>query len=125
MAVRVRFRCAHCDALPDPATQRALEGQLRDRTRGEFRDAQPAGWLVWTGGGALGSKLYACAEHRAELTADVRRRFGAIRWLVWGSEPYPAVWPDGLRGFDEAELDALLAGERAASAARGEARRVR
>jgi hypothetical protein len=125
MAVRVRFRCAHCDALPDPATQRALEGQLRDRTRGEFRDAQPGGWLVWTGGGALGPKLYACAEHRAELNADVRRRFGAIRSLVWRSEPYPALWPDGLRGLDDRDLEALLAGERPASAANAEARRVR
>jgi hypothetical protein len=125
LAVRVRFPCEHCDALPDPVTQRALEGQLRDRTRGEFRDARPGGWLVWTGGGALGSKLYACAEHRAELTADVRRRFGSIRSLVWRSEPYPALWPDGLRGLDEGELEALLARERPASAAHREARRVR
>jgi hypothetical protein len=125
MAVRVRFPCEHCDALPDPATQRALEGQLRDRTRGEFRDAQPGAWLVWTGGGALGSKLYACAEHRAELTSDLRRRFGAIRSLVWRSEPYPALWPDGLRGVDAGELGALLAGERPATAAPREARRVR
>jgi hypothetical protein len=125
MAVRLRFRCEHCDALPDAATQRALEGQTRDRTRGEFRDAQPGGWLVWTGGGALGSKLYACAEHRAELTDDVRRRFGAIRSIVWRSEPYPALWPDGLGGFDDGELEALLAGDRPASDAGREARRVR
>jgi hypothetical protein len=125
MTVRVRFGCDHCDARPDPATQRALEGQLRDRTCGEFRDAQPGGWLVWTGGGALGSKLYACAQHRAELTSDVRRRFGAIRSLVWRSEPYPAVWPDGLHGLDDGDLAALLADDRPTSAASADARRVR
>lgn len=119
MAVRVRFRCEHCDALPDPATQRALEGQLRDPTRGELRDAQPGGWLVWTAGGSLGSKLYACPRHRAELTDCVRRRFGAIRSIVWRDEPYPAFWPDGLGGLEDRELEALLATERP------EARRVR
>ena len=118
MAVRVRFCCERCDALPDPATQRALEGQLRDRTHGEFRDAQPGGWLIWTAGGALGSKLYACPEHRAALADDVRRRFGAIRSIVWRGEPYPAVWPDGLRGFDDGALEALL-GEAQMTSSRG------
>jgi hypothetical protein len=34
---------------------------------------------------------------------------------VWRAEPYPAVWPDGLRGLDDRELEALLAGDAAAS----------
>ena len=109
MPVRMRFRCEHCDALPDDATQRTLEGQLLDRTHGELRDAQPGGWLIWTAGGALGSKLYACARHRADLTDHVRRHFGALRSSVWRSEPYPALWPDGLHGFDEREAEELLA----------------
>ena len=125
MPVRVRFRCEHCDALPDSATQRTLEGQLRDRTHGELLDAQPGGWLIWTAGGALGSRLYACPRHRADLTDQVRRRFGAIRSIVWRSEPYPALWPDGLRGLDEGDLEALLAGDRPADSTAGTARRVR
>jgi hypothetical protein len=125
MSVRLRFRCEHCHALPDPATQRTLEGQLRDRTHGEFRDAQPGGWLIWTAGGALGSKLYACPRHRTDLTDQVRRHFGAIRSIVWRSEPYPALWPDGLRGLDERDLAALLAGDRAEAETTRTARRVR
>jgi hypothetical protein len=125
MSVRLRFRCEHCHALPDPATQRTLEGQLRDRTHGEFRDAQPGGWLIWTAGGALGSKLYACPRHRTDLTDRVRRHFGAIRSIVWRSEPYPALWPDGLRGLDERDLAALLAGDRAEAETARTARRVR
>lgn len=112
MAVRVIFRCEHCDALPDPATQRTLEGQLRDRTVGEYRDAQPGGWLIWTAGGPLGSKRYACATHRGELVQRLRRQFGAVRCDVHRDEPYPALWPDGLGGFDERELAALLRGDR-------------
>jgi hypothetical protein len=119
MPVRLRFACEHCDALPDDVTQRTLERQLRDRTHGEFHDAQPGGWLIWTAGGALGRKLYACPEHRVELTIDVRHRFGAIRSIVWQAEPYPARWPDGLLGFDERGLQALLA-----DGGRGEARKA-
>jgi hypothetical protein len=124
MPVRMRFRCEHCDARPDTATHRALDGQLRDRARGEFRDAQPGGWLIWTAGAGLGSKSYACPRHRADLTEDVRRRFGAVRSIVWQTEPYPAVWPDGLRGFDERGLEALLAGDARAAKARRDARGV-
>ncbi|MEA2223129.1 MAG: hypothetical protein QOH83_1505, partial [Solirubrobacteraceae bacterium] len=40
MGVKVLFRCECCDALPDAVTQRTLEGQLRDRTFGVYRDAQ-------------------------------------------------------------------------------------
>lgn len=108
MGVKVIFRCEHCGTQPDDATQRALKGQLRDRAVGEYRDAQPAGWLIWTGGGPLGSKRYACPAHRDELTADLRRSYAAVRCGAWAEEPYPAVWPDGLRGFDERGLTQLL-----------------
>lgn len=110
MPTKVIFRCETCRAQPDPVTQRTLEGQLRDRTFGQYRDAQPAGWLIWTGGGALGSKRYACPAHRDELTADLRRHYGAIRCGVSAQEPYEAIWPDGFNGFDERELAALLRG---------------
>ena len=121
MPVRMRFGCEHCDARPDAATQRALEGQLRDRTHGEFRDAQPGGWLIWTAGAGLGSKRYACPRHRADLTDYVRRHFGAIRSIVLQPEPYLAVWPDGLRGFDERGLEELLAADARAAKARRDA----
>jgi hypothetical protein len=111
MGVKVIFRCEHCRARPDAATQRALEGQLRDRTFGEFLDAQPAGWLIWTAGGPLGSKRYACPAHRDELAAALRRHHGTVRCGVWREEPYPAVWPEGLNGFDERELAELLRGD--------------
>lgn len=85
---RVRFRCEHCDALPDHDTQRTLESQLRDRRYGQYFDAQPGGWLIWTAGGALGSKRYACAQHRSELIEDLRAHH-SVRSGVWQDEPYP------------------------------------
>ena len=108
MAVRVVFRCELCDAQPDPATQRTLICQLRDRTLGEYLDAQPGGWLIWTAGGALGAKRYACVEHRGHLIAYLRRTYGTSRSGVMKDEPYPALWPDGVTGFDEAEFAELL-----------------
>jgi hypothetical protein len=120
MGVRVLFRCECCEAQPDAATQRTLEGQLRDRTFGEYRDAQPGGWLIWTAGGRLGSKCYACQEHREQMIEDLRRRYGAVRCGVRQDGPYPALWPDGFNGFDERELARLLgAGPRAGSRAAG------
>jgi len=116
MAVRVVFRCETCNITPDALTQRALEGQLRDRVFGEYRDAQPAGWLVWTAGGVLGSKRYACPAHRDELTALLRRHYGTVRCGVFDEEPYAAIWPDGLNGFDERELAAMLRGAAGAPA---------
>jgi hypothetical protein len=108
MSVKVLFRCETCKARPDDVTQRTLESQLRDRTFGEFREAQPGSWLVWTAGGPLGSKRYACPAHHEELIALLRRHYGAIRCGVWASEPYQAIWPDGLNGFDERELAEML-----------------
>lgn len=125
MAVHVVFRCAHCVALPDPATQRALEGQLRDRRFGEYLDAQPGGWLVWSAGGPLGSKRYACREHRSELIDSVRRQHGASCPGAGKDEPYPSVWPDGFSALDEHELASLLGGgslERSDAFDRGNAR---
>lgn len=116
MAVKVVFRCEQCGARPDRVTQRTLEGQLLDRTFGEYRDAQPGGWLVWTAGGPLGSKCYACPEHRDELVEHLRRHYGAIRCGVWKSEPFPALWPDGFCGLEERELAELLGGGRKGSA---------
>lgn len=118
MTVKVIFRCEHCDAQPDAVTQRTLEGQLRDRTFGVYRDALPGGWLIWTAGGRLGSKRYACPAHREEMTENLQRHYGAIRCGVWDAEPYPALWPTGVRGFDEAGLSALLAGDGRASGSR-------
>jgi hypothetical protein len=118
MAVRVVFRCDHCGAQPDTATRRTLEGQLRDRTFGEYRDAMPGGWLVWTAGGPLGSKRYACPEHREELTERLRRHYGAIRCGVRDEGPYAALWPTGVRSFDERDLAELLgSGDQAQSPA--------
>jgi hypothetical protein len=117
MAVRVLFRCEHCDALPDPATHRALQGQLLDRRFGEYLDAQPGGWLIFTGGGPLGCKRYACQRHRDDLTADLRRHYGAVRSCgVHASDPYEALWPDGFSGLDERELAQLLTSGRRADA---------
>lgn len=110
MTVRVLFRCEHCGARPDLDTQRTLLGQLLDRSFGEYFDAQPGGWLIWTGGGVLGHKRYACARHRDELIGDLRRHYGAVHSAaVWRYGPYRALWPDGFSALDERELGDLLA----------------
>lgn len=118
MAVRVLSRCEHCDALPDPETQRTLEGQLRDRRLGEYLDTQPGGWLIWTAGGALGFKRYACPQHRTDLTDYVRAHYGASRAAVSQTEPYPSLWPDRFSAFDEGELAELLGLAQPAASAR-------
>ncbi len=81
---------------------------MLDRRFGEYLDAQPGGWLIFTAGGPLGSKRYACPEHRDDLTAYVRRHYGAVCHAgVHATEPYEAVWPDGVSGLDERELTKL------------------
>lgn len=107
MAVRLLFRCERCDALPDRDTQRVLQGELRDRGVGEYIDAQPGGWLIWTAGGALGSKRYACPQHRVDLTNDLRAHYRGCPG-VWRTEPYRRLWPDGFSDVDEHELAELL-----------------
>jgi hypothetical protein len=88
MAVRVIFRCQYCSAVPDPETQRSLEGQLREMLCGEYLDALPGRWLVWHGHGPFGPNRYACAEHRGDLTAYLREHYGTLGWHPWKRPPY-------------------------------------
>jgi hypothetical protein len=88
MPVQMLFRCQFCDAAPDPETQKALEGQLRELIFGEYLDALPGRWLVWHGRGPLGPTRYACAEHRGDLTAYLREHYGTIAWHPWKMPPY-------------------------------------
>lgn len=116
MTVRVLFRCEQCGARPDVDTERTLLGQLLDRSFAEYLDAQPGGWLIWTGGGAFGAKRYACARHRDDLIAHLRRHYGATHHAaVWRYGPYRALWPDGFSALDERELADLLARARHAA----------
>jgi hypothetical protein len=108
MATRVLFRCERCAAAPDAATQRTLMAELRDRTPGEYVDAQPGGWLIWTGGGALGPKRYACRRHRDAFVEALRAQYGASRRAIWRGEPDRSLWPDGLSGLRDRELTELL-----------------
>lgn len=89
MPVRVVFRCEFCRAEPEPATQRALERQLRELAFGEYLDVQPGRWLVWLGGGPLGPRRYACEKHRGDLTAHLREHYGTIAPNPWKRPPYP------------------------------------
>ena|SRR5436190_3058369 len=120
MGVKVVFRCEQCDVRPDRSTQLTLERQLRDRTIGRYVDAQPGNWLIWTAGGAFGTRRYACAEHRAELVGFVKRHHG--RAGVSHAEPFPALWPEGFSSLDDHELAELLAGTRRDPAALLDAR---
>lgn len=110
MGIRLLFGCEHCHARPDRDTQRTLEGQVHDRRYGAYLDAQPGGWLIWTAGGALGRKRYACPLHRDALIEHLRAHYAAIDRAVWRAEPYPALWPDGFSALDDAELAQLLDG---------------
>jgi hypothetical protein len=89
MPVRMVFRCEFCDARPDDATQRTLEGQLRQAAFGEYLDAPPGRWLVWSGRGPLGPIRYACAEHRGDLVAYLREHYGTVAPNPWKRPPYP------------------------------------
>lgn len=91
MPVRMIFRCRFCDAVPDPDTHRALEAQLQEYIFGEYLDAPPGRWLTWHGHGIYGHNLYACAEHRGELTAFLRETYGNIGWHPWKMGPYPTT----------------------------------
>ena len=82
------FRCEFCDAVPDDATQRSLEGQLREWICGEYLDALPGRWLVWHGHGPFGRNRYACGTHRGELTAAIRETYGCLGPQPWKSPPY-------------------------------------
>jgi len=91
MPVRVIFRCAFCDAVPDPDTQKALEAQLAEFLFGEYLDALPGRWLVWHGHGIYGRNMHACEEHRGDLTAFLRETYGTIGWHPWKMPPYPTT----------------------------------
>jgi len=99
MPVRVVFRCEFCSALPDPETYADLERQLLDLRSGEYVDAEPGRWLTWHGRGIYGRTLYACAEHRGELKAQLREHYGTVGDRVWSMGPHP--WA-GRRGTDRA-----------------------
>lgn len=120
MGVRMVFRCEHCTAQPDAITQRALLGQLHHRTGAEYLDAQPAGWLVWTAGGPLGGRRYACPRHRDDLVDHVRAHYGAICPAARRNQAHRQVWPDGFSALDDHELTALLSGDHGATGASGE-----
>jgi hypothetical protein len=91
MSTRVIFRCDFCPSAPDPRTQLALEGQLRELAFGEYVDIEPGRWLVWHGGGPLGPRRYACAAHRGDLTAYLREHYGTIAPNPWKRPPYPTT----------------------------------
>jgi hypothetical protein len=91
MPVRVIFRCQFCAAVPDPETQRSLEGQLRELVCGKYLDALPGRWLVWHGRGPFGPIRYACPEHRGVLTAYLRVHYGSVGWHPWKMPPYPTT----------------------------------
>lgn len=93
MAVKVVFRCEHCDVGPDRSTQRTLERQLRDRTLGRLLDAQPGNWLIWTAGGPFGARRYACADHREQLIGYVERHHGRAGAGA-ADERAPWTWRD-------------------------------
>jgi hypothetical protein len=95
ISVRVLFHCEYCYSLPDPETQRTLENQLQAPRFDEYLDALPGGWLIWNAGSALGSKRYACPEHRAALRDCVRTHNGSSYPGVWPAQPYPELWPEG------------------------------
>jgi hypothetical protein len=110
VTVRVVFRCERCRTVPDAATQRTLLGQLRKRRVAELLDAEPGGWLIWTAGGALGPRRYACAEHRQTLIDHLRTHYGTTHPGVRAAEPYPSLWPDALSSLDERDFAELLGG---------------
>jgi len=108
MAVRVLFGCEHCDARPDADTQRTLQGHQSGQRCGAYFDAQPGGWLIWTAGGALGRRRYACPEHRDDLTSDLHKHYRSLHPGVLDRGPYPELWPDGFSALDDRELTQLL-----------------
>lgn len=92
MPVHVVFTCEICGVRPDAATQRLLEEQIQLLLCGEYLDTEPDGWLTWTGKGLYGGTLHACAAHRSELKAAVRKRYGSLGFHPWAKGPHPAGW---------------------------------
>lgn len=109
MSSTLVFRCECCGATPDRDTDRVLRAQLRDRRFARFLIAQPGAWLIFTGGGPLGGKRYACGDHGESLVADLRHHYGTLCAMVRDPGPYPELWPNGFSSLDERELAELLA----------------
>ncbi|MDQ3849731.1 MAG: hypothetical protein M3296_03840 [Actinomycetota bacterium] len=102
MPVRLVFRCQFCDRRPEPLTQHHLERVAREILVGEYLDAIPERWLVWTGRGPYGPRRYACPDHRGDLIAELREHYGVIGPHPWKMGPYPSslrtpdhdqIWP--------------------------------
>lgn len=91
MATRLRFACEFCPARPGEQTARSLTGLLRAPASPPLADVLPERWLVWRGGGALGPRRYACAAHRGELIAYLRRHYAGVHSCVWQRPPYPNI----------------------------------
>jgi hypothetical protein len=87
--VKVIFRCEFCDATPNAATQRSLEGQLQELLFGQYLNALPERWLVWHGRGIYGPIRYACGRHRGELKAFLREHYGTLGKHPWAMGPHP------------------------------------
>ncbi len=109
VSTRVVFRCEFCAAVPDERTQKALEHGLRELAFGEYVDVPPGRWLAWHGGGPLGPRRYACAQHRGELTAFLREHYGTIAPNPWKRPPYPTSvrTPDTERAISKGALSSI------------------
>jgi len=106
MPARLVFRCEICGAQPDVPTQASLERQLLHHRFGEYVDAEPARWIVWSGRGIYGRPLYGCGEHRGELKAFVREHYGTVGPHPWSMRTYPATRPgDVAKARRRARLD--------------------
>jgi len=90
MPMRFIFRCQFCAECPDPLTQMALESAMRQFTWGAYQDALPGKWLVWHGRGLYGPARYACADHRGDLVAFLRKHYGTLGFHPWKRPPYPS-----------------------------------
>ena len=62
-------------ATRSPTATRSAPSRASCWTAGSasYLDAQPGNWLIFTAGGPLGARRYACTAHRTSLTADLRR----------------------------------------------------
>ena len=66
----------------------ASKRSSREILSAQYLDAEPGHWIVWSGGGIFGRTRYACAEHRGDLVAHLRKHYGNIGWQPWAKGPY-------------------------------------
>lgn len=92
MPCKLLFRCEYCDASPDEETHRELQAGLSLLIFGTYVDADPGNWLVWHGRGIYGPIRYACAEHREDLKAALRKQYGTIGPHPHAKGPHPSGW---------------------------------